>query len=172
MEASMSDWAYKIPTLNDAPKRLFDWDSSIRSDGSADLRLGVYCEEPSHDGKPWFIASFAPSYQYLEASGELVWALSADYPTGSGHVLRLAHAQHQLLVDDQPMPVDSRGIPTTSERAHESSRSRWALGCKECGLKYAYKSETLQPVIAALLRAGWREISLSGLESARKHIKS
>ncbi|WP_354145975.1 hypothetical protein [Arthrobacter sp. 754] len=168
----MSDWTYKIPTLDEAPKRLFDWDSPIRTDGSPELRLGVFCEESSHEGEPWFIASFVPNYPWMESTGELVWAVSPDYPTGSGHALRVAGAHQQLLVEDKPVSVDGAGIPITNHSAHQASRSRWPLECKACGLRYTYKSESLQPVIAVLLRAGWREISLSGLESARKHTKN
>lgn len=161
----MGNWAYKIPTLNDAPQGLFSWDSSkpLISEEMDMPRIGVYCEESSHEGNPWFIASFVLNWKFHEQTGEIRWTVSDKYRTGTGHLLQLANIEMQLLTGDELKPVVEM---TDDERA--TARGRWAFECKTCGLRQTFRNETFQRAALALWQAGIREISLTGLQFAVK----
>lgn len=165
----MSDWTYKLATRLDIPERV---KGTIYGghDGNR-LMLGLYCEESSHEGAPWFIGSFIPNYAFLEATGELKWTVSDKYPLGDGDVINLAGVRQQLLVDDKPMPLDRWGLPITTGRAQTEGRGRWTFECKTCERRNNYKTESFQKAVAALLQAGIREISLDGLESMVKRTR-
>lgn len=162
----MSEWTYKLATRLDIPDRI----KGTINGGPADdeMRLGLFCEEASHAGKPWFICSFMPNYAALEYGGELQWTVSDMYPTGNGDLVKLASVRQQLLVDDKPTPLDRWGLPSTAGRALTEGRGRWTFECPTCGRRNNYKTESFQKAVAALLRAGIREISLDGLESMVK----
>ncbi|WP_427018612.1 hypothetical protein ACQCSX_08805 [Pseudarthrobacter sp. P1] len=162
----MSNWPYKLATELDTPERIHGTINHGPDDDQ--LRLGLYCEEASHAGAPWFICSFMPNYGLLEATGDLQWTVSDMYPTGTSALISLAAVRQQLLVDDKPVPVDSRGIPKTEGRARTEGRGRWTFECQTCGRRNNYKTESFQEAVASLLRAGIKEISLAGLESMVK----
>lgn len=151
MEVSMSDWTYKIPDTQSAPGHK----GSVTSmdDVEAKLYLGLYCEEPSHEGRPWFVGSFHPSYDVYRLTGKISWTFSADYPTGEGCLIRLTSKVPQMHMDES------------------GQRGRWAFECQECGYRVVYKSETFQTAAGALSVAGFREISLTGLNSAISRLK-
>lgn len=162
----MSKWVYKIQTLKDAPKELFDLDaygSRIRSEELDILRLGIFCEESSHQNDPWFIASFVPNYRATEQSDHVVWTVSNDYKTGTGHLIRLAYVEQQLLAGDTPKHTSEM---TADELA--TARSRWTFECKKCGLRQSFRNETFQAAVTAIMQAGIREISITGLQFAVK----
>lgn len=162
----MSSWTYKLATRLDIPERVKG--PVYGGPKEDDLRLGLYCEESSHDGEPWFICSFAPNYAHLEATGELQWTVWDRYPTGNGDLVKLASINQQLLVDDKPVPTDRWGTPKTEGRALTEGRGRWTFECHACGRRNTYKTESFQKAVASLLQVGIKEISLAGLESMVK----
>lgn len=166
----MSDWTYKLANRLEVPDRINNG-TSYGAPADDENRLGLFCEEASHAGKPWFICSFMPNYEYLEYSGKLQWTVSNMYPTGNGDLISLASVRQQLLVDDKPMPLDRWGLPITTGRAQTEGRGRWTFECKTCERRNNYKTESFQKAVAALLQAGIREISLDGLESMVKRTR-
>lgn len=168
----MTDWAYKIPTLNEAPKNLLVGSRALYTEDMDRPRLGLFCEEPSHEGQPWFICSFIPNYAYLEASGELVWTTSNNYRTGSGDLLRVAYLVQQLISEDNKLaPYNANGIPIVGEKWN-TGRGRWDFECKSCGNKATLRTESFQKAVPALLKAGIMEISLTGLRSMISRVSS
>lgn len=165
----MSNWTYRIPTLKDAPERLQG--KAMYTESEEEPRLGLYCEEESHHGEPWFICSFTPNYPHLEATGDLSWMPSNDYRAGSGHLLRVAQVMQQLIVDDGPAPVDSNGIPMVDAAGSQRGRGRWPFECGKCGLRRTWRAESFQSAVQGLVRAGIKEITLTGLISAVDRLK-
>lgn len=153
----MNDWTYKIPDLHAAPKALFEFGGkgslTAMSEEEANLCIGLYCEESSHAGRPWFIGSFHPSYEFYRMHGEVRWIFSAHYPTGDGCLLRLTAKVSQMHLDES------------------GQKGRWAFECGACGLRSVFKAETFQTAAAALCRGGFREISMAGLDSTIKRLK-
>lgn len=157
----MTAWAYKIPTLKDAPAGLID--KALYSEAADAPRIGLYCEESSHEGKPWFICSFIPNYAYVEAGGEFRWTPSNNYRTGTGDLLRIAYVNQQLLSDDNELaPVDAAGNTFTGGK-WQQGRGRWNFECKACSNKVTLRSESFQTAVSALATAGIVEVSLDGL---------
>lgn len=165
----MTHWSYKIPRLADAPDAL---QGKTRYSEDMQLpRIGLYCEDESHAGSPWFICSFAPNYAYLEQTGEKRWTVSDKYRTGTGDLVSLAHAQGQLISEDlEPAPKDSNGRLFTGEK-WQQGYGRWNLVCKSCGNSLTVKTSSFQSALFALFSAGIMEISLDGLRSMNNRFK-
>lgn len=177
-------YPYRFPTLADAPSRLVDVQRSFTHLEPAELAgvIGVYCEEPSHEGDPWPIGMLDRSHEVRRQMGRDYWGARGTYPVGTGHLLRVAGVQEQLVdgrrrleTDDDGLPVrvrvdDSRtdeyGAPLAELVDVSRARTRYRLQCARCGLAVTVRQETLQRVAEQLHAAGVRDVTLSLLSKA------
>ncbi len=163
----MSNWTYKIPDLHAAPKALFEFGGkgslTSLSENEAKFCVGIYCEESSHEGEPWFLGCLRPDWDGYQRTEELNWTLRNSYPTGDGHLI-------QLRTADKFQLVTSKGV--APDIYAPGAHIRYPLECGQCGFAVRYKLETYQHAALILTAAGFREVSIKGLKTTVDELRT
>ena len=133
-------------------------------------RIGVYCEESSHDGEPWLIGSLALSPEMKAQTGRDYWTVIPKFTVGTGRQLTVAGVQAQTMIGDRRIPTDDDGLPILAGEDYSQARTRYRMGCARCGRTLTTRQETLQGVAPKFREAGLREVSLSVLAAAIRRL--
>ncbi|MCV7499224.1 hypothetical protein [Micrococcus luteus] len=159
---------YRIPTTADAPPAIVDRQrmfSSLTPEQMAE-RIGIYCEEASHEGQPWLIGSMALSPEVKAQTGRDYWTVIPKFIIGTGQQLSAPGVQAQTMIGDRRIPTDDDGLPILAGEDYSQARTRYRMGCARCGRTLTTRQETLQKVAVRLQADGLREVTLSFLAAA------
>ena len=167
-----SVFQYRIPTMAEVPASIMERQrafSSLTPEQMAE-RIGIYCEESSHDGEPWLIGSLALSPEMKAQTGRDYWTVIPKFTVGTGRQLTVAGVQAQTMIGDRRMPTDDDGLPILAGEDYSRARTRYRMECARCGLTVTARHETLQKVAARLQTAGLREATLGVLAAAIRRL--
>lgn len=163
---------YRIPTMAEAPAVLVERQRSFSSLTPEQMaeRIGIYCEEASHEGDPWLIGSLAVAPEVWAQTGRDYWTVIPKFIIGTGLQLAVPGVQAQTMIGDRRIPTDDDGLPILAGLDYSQARTRYRMECARCGLTVTTRQETLQGVAPKFREAGLREVSLSVLAAAIRRL--
>jgi hypothetical protein len=168
MRSASEPYPYRIKSVSELPQRIGESRAVYALDPDIP-RISIYCEQASHKGNPWFVASFTRT----DTANGPNWAESAHYPTGDGYCFAIRSTTHQMVGTERA--IDPRDLdpmdPSYWDAMAEATRKqygpdfrvRYPLECPLCDLRHVARSDSMQKPLEKLFAGGLLEVTLSSV---------